>query len=208
VATNWRSGPTPGRIDSGQGRQALPGHSGPEDTTLRHIKLTIGDLTTANADAIINAANPAMLGGGGVDGALHRAAGPALLQACRQVEVVDGIRCPVGEARITGAGDLRARYVIHAVGPRYGLDPQPARLLAASYRSSFLLAREHGCDSIAAPAISCGVYGYPLQEAARVALRTAGAPEFADLAITFYLFDQAIFDQWNAVFSSLVGNSG
>lgn len=161
--------------------------------------LTIGDITAAKTDAIINAANPAMLGGGGVDGAIHRAAGPELLEACRRVAQRDGVRCPVGEARITPAGNLAARHVIHAVGPRYHIDPQPEQLLASAYRNSYRLALQHGCESVAAPAISCGVYGYPLEEAAQVALGVSGEAEYAGLAITFYLFDEAIYEIWSAL---------
>ena len=124
---------------------------------MTNISLIQGDITTADVDAIVNAANPAMLGGGGVDGAIHRAAGRALLDACKQVKPVYGIRCPIGEARITPAGHLKARYVIHTVGPRYRMDDQPEELLRSAYRNSLLLALENHCKSIAFPAISCGV---------------------------------------------------
>lgn len=132
-----------------------------------------GDLTTLAVDAIVNAANERMLGGGGVDGAIHRAAGPELLAACREVpEVRPGVRCPTGEARITPAFGLPARYVIHTVGPvwhgsRHGEDD----LLASAYRSSLALAAEHGLESVAFPAISTGVYGFPAERAAGVAVR-------------------------------------
>ncbi len=169
---------------------------------MANVQLTIGDITTAPVDAVVNAANETMLGGG-VDGAIHRAAGPALLEACRQVAVVDGVRCPTGQARITSAGQLPARYVIHAVGPRYHVDPSPEALLASAYRSSFELACEHHCRSVAVPAISCGVFGYPLDEAAQVALRVSTGADFTDLDITFYLFNQDIFDAWNEVYRQL-----
>ena len=165
---------------------------------MSNIRLKIGDITTARVDAIVNAANPAMLGGGGVDGAIHRAAGPMLLEACLQVQPVGGIRCPTGEARITSAGLLPARYVIHTVGPRYHVDPQPQVLLAAAYRNSFELARHRHCRTIAVPAISCGVFGYPPEEAARIALQVSAEQAHRDLAIVFYLFNQQMYDIWFA----------
>ena len=131
------------------------------------IKLHLGDITNAKVDAITNAANPAMLGGGGVDGAIHRAAGPALLEACRAIAVKDGVRCPIGEARITPAGDLQAKYVIHAVGPRYHLDPKPQRLLRSAYSNVLQLAVENDCHTVALPAISSGFIN-------RVAIYAAG----------------------------------
>ena len=166
-------------------------------------RLIVGDITRATEDAIVNAANETLLGGGGVDGALHRAAGPALLEDCKKIEAVAGVRCPTGEARITGSGNLRSRYVIHAVGPRYEHDPEPASLLASAYRNSFQLALANGCASVAVPAISCGIFGYPLDEAAEVALSTSADNEFRDLAITFYLFSQAVYDSWAAIHTAL-----
>jgi O-acetyl-ADP-ribose deacetylase (regulator of RNase III) len=141
---------------------------------VQKIDVIRGDITTLAVDAIVNAASERMLGGGGVDGAIHRAAGPELLEACRAVpEVAAGVRCPTGEARITPGFRLCARQVIHAVGPvwRGGSDGEP-RLLASAYRSSLELAREHGLRSIAFPAISCGVYGYPIPLAAGIAVRS------------------------------------
>jgi O-acetyl-ADP-ribose deacetylase (regulator of RNase III) len=142
-------------------------------------RLTVvqGNLTTLAVDAIVNAANERMLGGGGVDGAIHRAAGPGLREECERVpEVRPGVRCPTGEARVTGGHGLRARHVIHTVGPvwRGGTHGEP-ELLASCYRSALTLAAEHGCRSVAFPAISCGVYGYPLADAARIAVLTARA---------------------------------
>ena len=162
------------------------------------IKIIQGDITKASVDAIVNAANTRMLGGGGVDGAIHRAAGPALLEACKKVEAVNGVRCPTGEARITEACDLKAKYVIHTVGPRYGIDENPEALLASAYRSSLDLALSHGCKSIAFPAISCGVYGYPPEEAARISISICKRPEYASLIIYFYLFNEKITDIWTA----------
>jgi len=137
------------------------------------IEVIEADITTLDVDAIVNAANERMLGGGGVDGAIHRRAGPALLAACRAIpEVRPGVRCPTGESRITPAFNLPARFVIHTVGPawRGGRAGEP-ELLASCYRSALALARDHDVKSIAFPAISCGIYGYPLNEAARVAVR-------------------------------------
>lgn len=134
------------------------------------------DITTLAVDAIVNAANERMLGGGGVDGAIHRAAGPDLREACRQVpEIRPGVRCPTGEARITPGFRLPAKHVIHTVGPvwRGGSSGEP-KLLASCYRSSLDLALSHGARSIAFPAISCGVYGYPFRQAATVAVDEVG----------------------------------
>lgn len=141
------------------------------------IVIATGDITALPVDAIVNAANERMLGGGGVDGAIHRAAGPGLLEECRRVpEVRPGVRCPTGESRITGGHRLAARHVIHTVGPvwRGGDHGEPA-LLASCYRSALELAARHGLRTIAFPAISCGIYGYPLDQAAAVAVRTVRA---------------------------------
>ena len=137
------------------------------------IKIIQGDITTLAVDAIVNAANQVMLGGGGVDGAIHRAAGPELYEACFKVpEVRPGVRCPTGEARITPGFKLPAKYVIHTVGPvcRDGRHGEPEKL-AACYRNSLALAAENGCKSIAFPCISTGVYGYPIEDAAKIAVR-------------------------------------
>lgn len=137
------------------------------------IKVIQGDITTLAVDAIVNAANERMLGGGGVDGAIHDAAGEELFKACLKVpEVRPGIRCPTGEARITPGFKLPAKYVIHTVGPVYrdGQHGEPEKL-AACYRNSLALAAENGCKSIAFPCISTGVYGYPIEDAAKIAVR-------------------------------------
>jgi O-acetyl-ADP-ribose deacetylase (regulator of RNase III) len=168
---------------------------------VNNIKLTIGDITTAEVDAIVNAANEVMLGGGGVDGAIHRAAGPELLAECRKVPAMNGIRCPTGQARITGAGELPASYVIHTVGPVYDEADNPEELLALAYRNSLLLALENQCQSIAFPAISCGVFGYPLDAAAEVAFATCSEQQFKSLDISFYLFGDRIFEIWQPVFN-------
>ena len=136
------------------------------------IEIIQTDITTLRVDAIVNAANEALLGGGGVDGAIHRAAGPRLLEACRAIpEVHPGVRCPTGKARITPGFGLHARFVIHTVGPVWrGGDRDEPELLAVCHRSVLALAREQAIDSLAFPAISCGVYGYPRDAAAGVAL--------------------------------------
>ena len=130
------------------------------------VELVEGDLVAQDVDALVNAANRSLLGGGGVDGAIHRAAGPELLAECRTLG-----GCPTGEARLTRGYGLRARFVIHAVGPVYRGHPQDAELLSAAHRSSLELASLHHIRSLAFPAISTGAYGYPLDEAAEVALQ-------------------------------------
>ncbi|MEM7135786.1 MAG: O-acetyl-ADP-ribose deacetylase [Myxococcota bacterium] len=165
------------------------------------IRIDRGDLTQADVDAIVNAANERMLGGGGVDGAIHRAAGPALLEACRAVpEVRPGVRCPTGEARITPGFSLLARHVIHTVGPIYGENSDDAALLASAFRNSLELALSKHLRSIAFPAISCGVYGYPVREAATVAASVIGERAWALDEIRFVLFSDAVFDAWRAAF--------
>jgi len=141
------------------------------------IEVVTGDITKLDVDAIVNAANQKMLGGGGVDGAIHRAAGPQLLQACRDVpEVRPGVRCPTGEARITPGFELPARHVIHTAGPVWngGSQGEPEKL-ASCYRESLRLLVENGLSTIAFPAISCGVYGYPIDQAAGLAVETIRA---------------------------------
>ena len=138
------------------------------------VLVVIGDITRQDVTAIVNAANSTLLGGGGVDGAIHRAGGPEILRECQEIRKTtypDGL--PTGQAVITTGGNLPAKYVIHTVGPIYGQEQErEAELLAACYQNSLLLALQHGASSVAFPAISTGVYGYPKQEAAQIASAT------------------------------------
>ena len=134
---------------------------------LESIEIRQGDITKLEVDAIVNAANRSLLGGGGVDGAIHRAAGPELMTECRSIG-----GCPTGEARITRGYNLPAGYVIHTVGPVYSGKPQDSRLLTQCYLNSLKLASDHNLAFVAFPAISCGVYGYPINEACKIAIDT------------------------------------
>lgn len=166
------------------------------------MKVIRADITTLAVDAIVNAANPSLLGGGGVDGAIHRAAGPALLQACRALpESAPGVRCRTGEACITAGFALPARHVIHTVGPIWhGGGHAEAPLLELCYRNSLRLLRQHRLHTIAFPAISCGVYGYPADQAASVAVSTLRDELAADdgIEVTLCCFSEemrAIFER-------------
>ena len=171
------------------------------------VEIVEVDITTLRLDAIVNAANEALLGGGGVDGAIHRAAGPELLAACRALpEVRPGVRCPTGEARITPGFRLPARYVIHTVGPvwRGGTQGEPERL-ASCYRESLALAHANGVESIAFPAISCGVYGYPIGQAVAIAVREVRVwleRRSAPARIVFCCFGAAISDAYRCAISA------
>jgi O-acetyl-ADP-ribose deacetylase (regulator of RNase III) len=155
------------------------------------IEVTEADITTLEVDAIVNAANETLLGGGGVDGAIHRAAGPELLDACRALpQVRPHVRCPTGAARITPGFRLPAKFVIHTVGPvwRGGMRGEP-ELLAGCYRETLRIAGEHELRSVAFPAISCGVYGYPLGAAVAIAVaQVRGWPGAAPDHVIFCCF--------------------
>ncbi len=155
------------------------------------VRIIQGDITKLAVDAIVNAANERMLGGGGVDGAIHRAAGRELFEACLKVpEVRPGVRCPTGEARITPGFGLPARFVIHTVGPVWcGGRRGEEEKLASCYRNSLELAKGNGCRSVAFPCISTGAYGYPVEAAAEVAVREVRAfLRHAGLAVAFCCF--------------------
>jgi O-acetyl-ADP-ribose deacetylase (regulator of RNase III) len=136
-----------------------------------HIVVKKGDITREDTDAIVNAANSTLMGGGGVDGAIHRAGGPEILEECSRIIARIG-RCPTGEAVITTAGNLPARFVIHTVGPVWSGKPEQADLLASAYRNSIRLASERGLSGVAFPSISTGAYRYPIAEASQIAIGT------------------------------------
>lgn len=158
------------------------------------IILVRGDITEQHVDAVVNAANSALLGGGGVDGAIHRRGGPAILAACRELRAGryrEGL--PTGQAVATTAGDLSARWVIHTVGPRYDRTEDHSELLASCYRESLRVADELGARRVALPAVSTGIYGWPLDDAARIALTTVSAIETVVREARFVLFGDEIF---------------
>jgi len=159
------------------------------------------DITTLDVDAVVNAANNSLLGGGGVDGAIHRAAGPELLAECR---LLGG--CPTGQAKLTRGYRLPARYVIHAVGPVWSGGTSGEReLLAGCYRSCFALAREHGLRSLAFPAISCGVYRFPVDQAVKIALQETATELGKNDAlerVIFACFDEAVYAAYRRVAQS------
>ena len=169
---------------------------------MSRIEIIQGDITTQRVDAVVNAANSSLLGGGGVDGAIHRAAGPELLAECRALR-----GCPAGEARITRGYRLPARFVIHTVGPVWrGGRTGEAELLASCYRASLTLAQEHNCVSVAFPAISCGAYGYPLSEAACISLKAVRqfiqSHNQPDL-VRWVMFDPDAYSAWSLEYSRL-----
>lgn len=178
----------------------------PGPPNMTRISLTRGDITRQAADAIVNAANSQLVGGGGVDGAIHAAGGPSILAECR-AWVADHGPLPTGEAMITGAGELPAKHVIHTVGPIWAEhdEEEAARLLASCYVSSLETATEHGCRSVAFPNISTGVYGYPRRAAAEVALSTVEEWVEAGSDLDEIVF--VCFDEENlAVYSELAGS--
>ncbi|PJJ72644.1 O-acetyl-ADP-ribose deacetylase (regulator of RNase III) [Diaminobutyricimonas aerilata] len=168
------------------------------------IEIVRGDITRQEVDAIVNAANSSLLGGGGVDGAIHRAGGPEILEECRRLRATtlpDGL--PTGHAVATGAGRLPARWVIHTVGPVWSRREDRTPLLESAYRESLRVAAELGAESVAFPAVSAGVYGWPMDDAARVAVRTAQATGGVPL-VRFVLFS----DDALAAFEHAAAGSG
>jgi O-acetyl-ADP-ribose deacetylase (regulator of RNase III) len=168
------------------------------------LELVEGDITTQDTDAIVNAANPSLLGGGGVDGAIHRAAGPELVAECRTLG-----GCPTGEAKITKGYRLRARHVIHTVGPVYHREgpTRAAELLTSAYRHSLEVASENNLRSVAFPSISTGAYGYPLEEAAPIALQTAidYLETHTDIErVRFVLYGQRAYQVYERALQSIV----
>ena len=171
---------------------------------LERLEILQGDITKLRIDAIVNAANSSLLGGGGVDGAIHRAAGPGLLEECRTLG-----GCRTGEARITKGYSLPARWVIHTVGPVWrGGDHDEDELLASCYRKSLALAREHGITTVAFPAISTGVYGFPMDRAARIAVREAKHFLQNDAAlekVILVCYDKRAYDIFTAALGAAKG---
>ncbi|MEX1077686.1 MAG: O-acetyl-ADP-ribose deacetylase [Homoserinimonas sp.] len=169
------------------------------------IRLHLGDITRFEADAIVNAANSSLLGGGGVDGAIHRAGGPSILRECRQLRestLPDGL--PAGQAVATGAGDLPARWVIHTVGPVYSQSDDRSATLSSCYTSSLTAADQLGARTVAFPAVSAGVYGWPMADAARIAVSTVRDADTAVEQVTFVLFNDEAYGAFENALGSPV----
>jgi O-acetyl-ADP-ribose deacetylase (regulator of RNase III) len=163
------------------------------------LTLVRGDITRESVDAIVNAANSSLLGGGGVDGAIHRRGGPAILEECRRLRAARyGKGLPTGRAVATTAGDLDARWVIHTVGPVWSDTEDRSDLLASCYRESLRIADELGAATVAFPAISTGVYGWPLRDGARIAVRTVRETDTAVREVRFVLFDERAYEAFSA----------
>src|SRR5215831_8734916 len=168
------------------------------------VRLKLGDITREQADAIVNAANPSLLGGGGVDGAIHRRGGPAILAECRELRAsryAEGL--PAGQAVATTAGKLDARWVIHTVGPVYSAREDRSALLASCYEQSLRVADELGARTVAFPAVSAGIYGWPADDAARVALATVSRTPTQVQEARFVLFTPEMHDTFARALESL-----
>ncbi len=167
------------------------------------LEVAQGDITQQETEVIGNAANSALAGGGGVDGAIHRAGGPTIMSELKAKYK----GCPTGSAVITGGGNLKAKYVIHAVGPRYSGSPKDAELLSSAYRKSLELSTQNKISSIAFPSISTGIYGYPVEEASRIALKTVmdylkNHPEIK--LVRFVLFDSNTYNTYEEALTELI----
>ncbi|MER8043395.1 O-acetyl-ADP-ribose deacetylase [Streptomyces sp. NPDC094032] len=165
-------------------------------TTQPAIVLVLGDITYQDADVIVNAANSSLLGGGGVDGAIHRRGGPAILAECRALRAGHyGRGLPTGRAVATTAGELAARWVVHTVGPVHSTEDDRSELLASCYGESLRVAAELGAETVAFPAVSTGIYGWPMDDGARIAIRTVREEAVAPVReVRFVLFDRAAYD--------------
>ncbi|MCP3759280.1 O-acetyl-ADP-ribose deacetylase [Streptomyces sp. TBY4] len=163
------------------------------------IKLVLGDITAEEADAVVNAANSSLLGGGGVDGAIHRRGGPEILAACEDLRRSHyGKGLPTGRAVATTAGRLPAGHVIHTVGPVWSRDEDRSALLASCYRESLRIADELGARSVAFPAISTGIYGWPMDDGARIAMETVRSARTEVQEVRFVLFDERAYEAFAA----------
>lgn len=161
------------------------------------IRLVQGDITRESVDAIVNAANSSLLGGGGVDGAIHRRGGPAILDECRKLRASRyGKGLPTGQAVATTAGELDARWVIHTVGPVWAATEDRSELLASCYRESLRVADELGARTVAFPAVSTGIYGWPMDDGARIAIATVRAADTSVEEVRFVLFDEAAYEEF------------
>lgn len=170
------------------------------------ITLVLGDITTQRVDAVVNAANSSLLGGGGVDGAIHRRGGGAILAECRDLRagpLRDGL--PTGQAVATTAGELPARWVIHTAGPVYSRSQDRSHLLASCYRESLRVADELGARTVAFPAVSAGIYGWPAGDAARIAVTTVDGTPSRVAAVSFVLFTPDILDAFQQALGELRG---
>ncbi|MER6465301.1 O-acetyl-ADP-ribose deacetylase [Streptomyces sp. NPDC001288] len=166
---------------------------------MTRITLVQGDITRQTADAIVNAANSSLLGGGGVDGAIHRRGGPAILEDCRKLRAGHyGKGLPTGQAVATTAGDLDARWVIHTVGPVHSRSEDRSEQLASCYRESLRRADELGARTVAFPAVSTGIYGWPLDDGARIAVATVRETDTAVEEVRFVLFDDRAYEAFAA----------